>query len=68
MYFPIADIDVSPLTPFIIGLAVSAVSSPTGISGGFLILPVSVNFLGFTSMAVSPTNYLFNILAMPSGI
>lgn len=68
MYFAVADIDLNPLIPFFIGLGVSVVSSPTGISGGFLILPISVNFLGFTSLAVSPTNFLFNILAMPSGL
>ena len=68
MYFPVADINIHPLTPFLIGLAVSVVSSPTGISGGFLILPICVNFLGFTGLAVSPTNFIFNVVAMPPGL
>lgn len=68
MYFPVADINLNPLTPFMIGLAVSVVSSPTGISGGFLILPICVNFLGFTGLAVSPTNFIFNVVAMPPGL
>lgn len=68
MYFPVADINLNPLTPFLIGLAVSVVSSPTGISGGFLILPICINFLGFTGPAVSPTNFIFNVVAMPPGI
>ncbi len=68
MYFPVANIELSPLVPVMIGLGVSLISSPTGVSGGFLILPVSVNFLHFTGLAVSPTNYIFNIVSMPSGL
>lgn len=68
MYFPVADIELNPVVPLLIGFMVSVVSSPTGISGGFLILPISMNFLGFTSPAVSPTNYFFNVLAAPAGL
>lgn len=68
VYFPVADININPAIPFLIGLTVSAVSSPTGISGGFLILPICMNFLNFTSLAVSPTNFIFNITAMPAGL
>ena len=68
MYFPVADIELNPLTPLFIGFVVSIVSSPTGISGGFLILPVSMSFLNFTSPAASPTNYIFNVVAMPAGL
>lgn len=68
MYFPIADIELSPLVPLAIGFAVSVISSPTGVSGGFLILPISLNFLEFTSQALSPTNYIFNAVSMPSGL
>lgn len=68
MYFPAADIELTPIVPLLIGFAVSVVSSPTGISGAFLILPISMNFLGFTAPAVSPTNYFFNVLASPSGL
>lgn len=68
MYFPVADINLNPLTPLLIGLAVSVISSPTGISGGFLILPICINFLGFTGLAVSPTNFIFNVVSLPSGL
>ena len=68
MYFPAADIELNPVIPLFIGLAVSVVSAPTGISGGFLILPISMNFLNFVSPAVSPTNYIFNAVAMPAGL
>jgi uncharacterized protein len=39
-----------------------------GVSGAFLLLPFQVSILGFTSPAVSSTNHLFNIVAIPSGI
>jgi uncharacterized membrane protein YfcA len=39
-----------------------------GVSGAFLLLPFQVSVLGFTSPAVSPTNLIFNIVAIPSGV
>lgn len=68
MYFPVAGIELNPLIPLVLGLAVSLVSAPSGISGGLLLLPISINFLGFTSLAVSPTNFIFNIVAVPLGL
>ena len=59
---------MNPLIPLVVGLAVSIIGAPVGISGGFLIVPIYINFLGFTSLAVSPTNFLFNIVAVPLGI
>ena len=39
-----------------------------GVSGAFLLLPFQVSFLGFTSPSVSPTNLVYNIIAIPSGV
>ena len=39
-----------------------------GVSGAFLLLPFQVSVLGFTSPAVSPTNLVYNIVAIPSGV
>ncbi len=39
-----------------------------GVSGAFLLLPFQVSVLGFTSPAVSATNQVFNIVAIPSGV
>ena len=39
-----------------------------GVSGAFLILPFQVSVLGFDTPAVSATNQLFNIVAIPSGV
>ena len=68
MYFPVADVYMNPLIPLVVGLVVSVIGAPVGISGGFLIVPIYINFLGFTSLAVSPTNFLYNIVAVPLGI
>jgi uncharacterized membrane protein YfcA len=39
-----------------------------GVSGAFLLLPFQMSVLGFTSPSVSPTNLVFNIVAIPSGV
>ena len=39
-----------------------------GVSGAFLLLPFQVSVLGFTCPAVSPTNLVYNIVAIPSGV
>ena len=68
MYFSVSGVEVSPLIPPLVALVVSFFTSMGGVSGAFLLLPFLVSFLGFTSPAVSPTNLVFNIVAIPSGI
>ena len=68
MYFEVSGIHVSPLIPFIVAFVVSIFTSMGGISGAFLLLPFQVSVLGFTSPAVSPTNLVYNIVAIPSGV
>ena len=68
MYFPIADIEISPWIPPLVAFVISFFTSMGGVSGAFLILLFQVSFLGFTSPAVSATNQLFNIVAIPSGV
>lgn len=68
MYFPVADIELSPFIPPLIACAISFFTSMAGVSGAFLLLPFQVSFLGFDSPAVSSTNHLYNIVAIPSGI
>jgi len=43
-------------------------TSQAGISGAFLILPLQMSLLNFTSPAVSSTNLVYNIVAIPSGV
>ena len=68
MYFPIANIEVNPLIPPAIAFFISFFTSMGGVSGAFLLLPFQVSVLGFSSPAVSATNQLFNIVAIPSGV
>jgi len=68
MHFPVAGIDVSPLVPLGVALCVSTLTSMGGISGAFVLLPFQVSVLGFAGPAVTPTNHLFNVVAIPSGV
>jgi uncharacterized membrane protein YfcA len=66
--FPTSGVEVFPLWPFLTALVVSFCTSMGGVSGAFLLLPYQVSVLGFTSPAVSSTNLVFNIVAIPSGV
>ena len=68
MIFPVSGVEVNPLIPPLIALVVSTFTSMGGVSGAFLLLPFQVSILNFTSPAVSPTNLVFNIVAIPSGV
>ena len=68
MLFPISGIEVSPWIPPLVSFAISFFTSMGGVSGAFLLLPFQVSVLGFNSPAVSATNQVFNIVAIPSGV
>ncbi len=67
MYFEVAGISVSPWIPPLVAFIVSAFTSSSGVSGAFLILPFQISVLGFTGPAVSATNQLYAVLAIPGG-
>ena len=68
MHFAVAGIDVHPLIPPLVAFVVSLFTSMGGVSGAFVLLPFQVSVLGFTSPAVSATNQIYNIIAIPSGV
>ncbi|MFP3867870.1 MAG: sulfite exporter TauE/SafE family protein [Desulfobacteraceae bacterium] len=68
MLFPVSGVEISPLVPLGVAFVISFFTSMGGVSGAFLLLPFQVSVLGFTSPAVSPTNLVFNIVAIPSGV
>jgi uncharacterized membrane protein YfcA len=68
VYFAVAGIEVNPLVPPFVAFVVSLFTSMGGVSGAFLLLPFQMTFLGFTSPAVSATNQIYNIVAIPSGV
>ncbi|MDO8208829.1 sulfite exporter TauE/SafE family protein [Conexibacter sp. CPCC 206217] len=55
---------VGAVCAFVVALA----TTPAGVSGAVLLLPVQVSVLGVASPAVTPTNLLFNVAAVPGGL
>ena len=44
------------------------VTTPAGVSGAVLLLPIQLSILHVPSPAVTPTNLLFNVAAVPGGL
>jgi uncharacterized membrane protein YfcA len=54
--------------PPVAAFVISFFTSMVGISGAFLLLPIQISFLGLTGPAVSATNLVFNLIAIPAGV
>jgi len=67
-HFPISGVETYIFIPPLVALVVSFFTSMGGVSGAFLLLPFQVSVLNFTSPAVSATNFIYNIVAIPSGV
>lgn len=67
-YFPVAQLKLSLVIPPLVGFLLSFFCSTVGISGAFLLLPFQVSILNYTSISVSATNHLYNVVAIPSGV
>jgi uncharacterized protein len=52
----------------LLAFAVALATTPAGVSGAVLLLPVQVSILGVPSPAVTPTNLLYNVIATPGGL
>jgi uncharacterized membrane protein YfcA len=68
MYFPASGVNTWIFLPPVVAMVVSFFTSMGGVSGAFLLLPFQVSFLHYTSPSVSGTNFIFNIVAIPSGV
>jgi uncharacterized membrane protein YfcA len=68
MDFPVSGVHTWVFLPPLVAFAVSFFSSMGGVSGAFFLLPYQVSFLNFVSPSVTSTNFVYNILAIPSGI
>ena len=66
--FPISGVTTNILFPPLVAMVVSFFTSMGGVSGAFLLLPFQMSFLHYTSPSVSGTNFIFNIVAIPSGV
>lgn len=67
-HFAISGVETWLWLPPLAGFVVSFFSAMVGISGAFLLLPLQMSVLGFTSPAVSATNLVFNLVATPAGV
>ncbi len=68
MAFPVSGVDTYVFLPPLVAMVVSFFTSMGGISGAFLLLPFQMSVLGYTAPSVSATNFVFNIVAIPSGV
>ncbi len=66
--FPVSGVKTWVFLPPLVALVVSLFTSMGGVSGAFILLPFQMSVLGFTSPAVSSTNFVYNIVAIPSGV
>jgi uncharacterized membrane protein YfcA len=53
---------------FAAGLLIAVVTAPVGISGAVFLAPVQLDLLGIPSPRVTPTNLLFNVVAVPGAL
>lgn len=65
--FPVAGLKTYIFIPPAVAFAISFFTSMAGISGAFLLLPFQMSVLGFTSISVTSTNFLFNVIGTPGG-
>ncbi|OBK62777.1 hypothetical protein A5654_25400 [Mycolicibacterium fortuitum] len=56
------------LLSFIAGLGVPVTTTPVGVSGAVFLLPIQLTVLQVPSPAVTPTNLVFNIVAIPGAL
>lgn len=66
--FPVSGVTTWVFLPPVVAFLVSTLTSMGGVSGAFLLLPFQVSMLRFTSPSVSATNFVYNIVAIPSGV
>ncbi|KJR99740.1 MAG: membrane protein [Peptococcaceae bacterium BRH_c4a] len=68
MIFPVSGVEANPFIPPLVAFLVSLMTAPAGVSGAFLLLPFQMSVLNYTSPSVSPTNLIYNIVAIPGGL
>src|SRR4029079_4945092 len=52
----------------VIAFVVATVTTPAGVSGAVLLVPVQVSILGVPNPALTPTNLLYNVIATPAAM
>ena len=67
-HFAVSGVDTYWWLPIVVSFCISTLTATGGVSGAFILLPFQISVLGFAGPAVSPTNLVFNIFAIPSGV
>jgi len=65
--FPVSGVTTWLFLPPLVAFFLAFLGSMAGVTGAFLLIPFQVSILGFTSPAVSATNFVYNIFAIPLG-
>jgi uncharacterized membrane protein YfcA len=52
----------------LIAFALATITTPAGVSGAVLLIPVQVSILGVPNPALTPTNLLYNVIATPGAM
>ncbi len=68
MHFAVSGVQCPLWLPPLVAFVVALLVTPAGISGAFLLLPFQMSVLGFVSPAVTPTNLVYNVVAVPGGL
>jgi len=66
--FPASGVETWVFIPPLVALVISFFTSMGGVSGAFLLLPFQMSLLNYTSPSVSATNFVYNVVAIPSGV
>jgi len=66
--FPASGVETYWWLPIVVAFGVSSLTSAGGVTGAFVLLPFQMSVLGFVGPAVSPTNLVYNIVAIPGGV
>lgn len=68
VFFPVSGVETWLWLPPLVAFVISFFTSMVGVSGAFLLLPFQMSVLNFASPAVSSTNLVFNLVAIPGGV
>jgi len=66
--FSISGVETFIFLPTLVMFIISILTSMSGVSGAFILLPFQMSVLGYTTPGVSATNFVYNIISIPIGI
>ncbi len=67
-HFSVSGVETYLFLPPLVMFVISSIVSMGGVSGAFILLPFQMSILGYVSPGVSATNFVYNIVSIPSGV